>query len=182
MKTIAPVLWTVALLLVSACHPDASLPQAKVQDPSFTLPALDEELISLEDYRGQVVVIHFGASWCPFCRAEDPHLEALYQTYKERGVQVLVINVGESNTAAARWKQEAAFSFPMLLDRDGTVAARFAPPQAQPDLPRHEVMVASNLIVDQAGNVRFISLLDTRTFDAQLIELQACLDKVLAES
>ncbi len=175
-------------LLISACKPQPSSPpvvQASAppleQAPSFTLETLAGETLSLEDYRGQTVVIHFGTSWCPFCRAEDPHLEALYQAYKERGVQVLVINVEEDDVDATEWKEEASFYFPMLMDRDGAVAARYAPPDAQPDLPRPEVMVAANLVIDRMGQVRFMSLLDTQTFDAKLVALRARLDEVLAE-
>jgi peroxiredoxin len=169
------------LVLGSGCNADAPPSSTQFQAPSFALPSLENGTVALEDLRGNVIVVHFGASWCPFCRAEDPHLEALYQKYKDRGVMALVVNVGEPHAAAARWKDEAAFSFPMLLDRDGQVAARYAPPDAQPDLPRHEVMVASNLIIDRAGNVRFMSLLDTRTFDARLVALTARLEEVLNE-
>ena len=176
-----PILWCVILLtLLGACSSGSTAPATDFEAPSFTLTSLDNKTISLDDLRGQVVVIHFGASWCPFCRAEDPHLEALYQTYKDRGVQALVINVGEADSVAAHWKKEAGFSFPMLLDQDGSIAARYAPPNAQPDLPRHEVMIASNLIIDQRGDVRFMSLLDTRTFDARLVALTARLDEILA--
>ena len=149
--------------------------------PPITLISLENEPISLDQFRDQVLVIHFGTSWCPFCRAEDPHLEALYQEYKDVGVQVLVVNVGETDEKAAEWKEEAGFSFPMLMDRDGAISATYAPAEAQPDLPRHEVMIASNLIIDGNGMVRFMSLLDTNNFDAKLIALRAHLDEVLAE-
>ncbi len=150
--------------------------------PAFTLTSLDSLEISLEKLKGEVVVVHFGTSWCPFCRAEDPHLQALHELYQERGVTTLVVNVGENDEIATKWKKEAGFSFPMLMDRDGTVAARYAPIDAQPDLPRHEVMIASNLVIDRTGTVRFMSLLDTNNFDARLVALRATLDRILAES
>ncbi len=181
MNTKSSLLWVAALSLAGACGPQPEHTSADFDAPRFTLPSLKGDAVSLEDMRGQVVVIHFGASWCPFCRAEDPHLEALYQAYRDRGVAVLVVNVAEPDADAARWKTEAQFSFPMLLDRDGDVASRYAPLEAQPDLPRHEVMVASNLVIDRTGKVRFMSLLDTRTFDARLVALRARLDEVLAE-
>lgn len=149
--------------------------------PPFQLTSLENLNLTLDDYQGQVVVVHFGTSWCPFCRAEDPYLEALHQTYQDKDVQVLVINVGETDEAAIKWKREAGFSFPMLMDREGVVAAQYAPAEAQPDLPRHEVMIASNLVIDKAGRVRFMSLLDTNNFDAKLVALRNTLDAVLAE-
>lgn len=127
-------------------------------------------------------MVHFGTSWCPFCRAEDPHLQALHEQYKDRGVQTLVVNVGEDDAIASAWKKEAGFSFPMLMDREGNVTARYAPADVHPDLPRHEVMIASNLIIDRQGNVRFMSLLDTNNFDARLVALRSELDRILAGS
>ena len=169
------------MLVVAGCQASQSPHTTDFPAPTFQLASLDEETMSLDNLNGQTLVIHFGTSWCPFCRAEDPHLEALHQAYKDQGVQVLVINVGETDAVAAQWKKEAGFSFPMLMDRNGEVAARYAPPEAQPDLPRHEVMIASNLIIDRTGRVRFMSLLDTNSFDAKLTALKTELDKILNE-
>jgi hypothetical protein len=49
----------------------------------------------------------------------------------------------------------------------------------QPDLGRDEVMVASNLLIDREGRIRFFSLLDTAGFDARLVNLRAVLDALL---
>lgn len=170
------------VLALGACTPQPPPAASEIQAPAFTLEALEGEVMALDDLRGRVVVVHFGTSWCPFCRAEDPHLEALHRVYRERGVQTLVINVGESDADAAQWRDEAGFSFPMLMDRDGAVAASYAPPDAQPDLDRADVMVAANLIIDRTGRVRFMSLLDTQAFDAELVALRERLDEVLAEA
>ena len=166
---------------LSGCGSQDTPSLVQFEAPPIELVSLNDETISLDQFRGQVVVIHFGTSWCPFCRAEDPHLEALYQEYRDRGVQVLVVNVGETDEKAREWKEEAGFSFPMLMDRDGAISATYAPADAQPDLPRHEVMIASNLVIDGEGMVRFMSLLDTSNFDAKLIALRAQLNEVLAE-
>lgn len=163
----------------------ADTPQyARVGEPAppFTLPTLNGSTMSLSSCRGRILVLHFGASWCPFCRAEDPHLEALYQEYKDRGVDVIVIDVKEPEHLAIRWIKRANYSFPMLLDEDGAVAASYMPPGELPDLPRDEAMVASNLLIDRNGVVRFFSLLDTKAFDARLTKLRATLDELLKES
>ena len=181
MKTLYTILLVAALVLTTQGCTSATSSTTSFEAPAFTLNDLTNQPHALSDYRGQVVVIHFGTSWCPFCRAEDPHLEALHQAYKDRDVQVLVINVGEEDEKALQWKEEAGFSFPMLMDRDGAVSSRYAPEHAQPDLPRLEVMIAANLIIDRQGTVRFMSLLDTNNFDAKLIALRADLDAILSE-
>ena len=70
----------------------------------------------------------------------------------------------------------------MLLDSDGAVAASYAPAGVLPDLPRNQVPIAANLIVDAEGKIRFYSLLDTSSFDAKLVELKKRLDQLLTNT
>ena len=72
------------------------------------------------------------------------------------------------------------FTFPVLLDEDGSVSASYAPEGLLPDLPRDQVPIASNLIIDKEGKIQFYSLLDSRNFDAKLIALQKRLDGLLS--
>jgi hypothetical protein len=51
-----------------------------------------------------------------------------------------------------------------------------------PDLPRDQVPIASNLIIDKEGVIRFYSLLDSRNFDARLIALRKELDTLLSQA
>ncbi len=73
------------------------------------------------------------------------------------------------------------FTIPVLLDLNGEVATRYAPPGVAPVLPRDQVPIGSNLIIDRGGKIRFYSLLDTANFDTELIELKASLDAMLEE-
>ena len=92
-----------------------------------------------------------------------------------------MINVLEPKAKAARWRKALKWTIPVLLDLDGEVATRYAPPDMLPDLPRDQVPIASNLIIDRKGIIRFYSLLDTRTFDAKLVALKTRLDQLLKE-
>jgi len=60
-------------------------------------------------------------------------------------------------------------------------AASHPPPNTQPDLPRDEAMIASNLIIDKEGKIRFFSLLDSANFDAKLVHLTERLQALLSE-
>lgn len=91
----------------------------------------------------------------------------------------MVINVRESRARTARWAKALGYTFPVLLDLKGEVAARWSPPEALPDLPRDQVPIASNIIVDREGRIAFYTLLDTRTFDARLVALTARLEELL---
>ena len=104
----------------------------------------------------------------------------MQQTYGDRGVQALVIDVMETPDVAESWAKRHKFSFPVLLDPDGKATSPYAPPGAVPDLPRDQVPIASNLIIDGEGKIRFYTLLDSANFDARLVALRARLDDLLA--
>ena len=95
-------------------------------------------------------------------------------------MQALVIDVMEPEATAAAWAKKWAFPSPVLLDADGKVAESYAPPAALPDLPRNQVPIAANLIIDREGRIRFYTLLDSANFDARLVALRARLDELLA--
>lgn len=151
--------------------------------PGFKLPDLDGNLVNSQDYRGKYLVIHIATTWCPFCNAEAPYLQDLYESYLDRNVEVLIIDVKE-HEELVREKLQKKFSltFPVLLDSNGTVAASFAPADLLPDLARDEVMLASNIVIDPDGNIIFISLLDSRNFDARLEEVKKLLDENISSN
>ena len=71
--------------------------------------------------------------------------------------QVLIIDVKEpKELVQSKLQDKFNFSFPLLLDLDGAVAASFAPQGVLPDLARDEVMLASNLLIDPDGKIQFI--------------------------
>ncbi len=69
--------------------------------PDFPLKLFNGEDIKLSDYRGQVVLINFWASWCPPCRDEAPDLQALHLDYQSRGFKLLGVNMLESSRQKA---------------------------------------------------------------------------------
>ncbi|HKZ65818.1 MAG TPA: redoxin domain-containing protein [Chitinophagaceae bacterium] len=147
--------------------------------PSFALKAIDGKTYSLEQLRGKYLVIHFAATWCPFCNAEAPYLQELSKNYRDKGVEVFIVDVKEDKALVEKSFARFNFSFPVLLDEDGAISTKYAPEGVQPDLARHEVPLASNLIIDKQGKIRFYSLLNTTTFDAKLTKLKEKLDSLL---
>jgi cytochrome c biogenesis protein CcmG/thiol:disulfide interchange protein DsbE len=91
---------------------------------AFTLTTLDGKSVSLNDWRGKIVLVNFWATWCPPCRSEMPDIEAAYQTHRDNFV-VLAINQSESVDAAKRFADEFHLTFPILLDTTGSVGQQF---------------------------------------------------------
>ena len=73
-------------------------PQAQPA-PDFTLKDASGEDVSLSDYRGKVVILHFWATWCPYCKRLQPGLDALYKKYQQDGVELLGISFSEDADA-----------------------------------------------------------------------------------
>jgi peroxiredoxin len=151
-----------------------------VSAPAFTLESSDGNSVSSKSLLGRVLVIHIATTWCPYCNAEAPNLEILYNDYKEKGVEVLIIDVKESRELVnEKLKDKLNLTFPLLLDTDGSVAASFAPQDLLPELARDEIMLASNILIDRNGKIQFMSLLDTKNFDVELVDLKKKLDELL---
>jgi len=171
----------ITTLLSSALHAQ-SVEGAYIgmEAPAFTLNDLQGNEVNLDTYRGKYVVIHVAVTWCPFCNAEAPYLEQLYKDYYDRDVRVLIIDVKEpKELVQARLQDRFNFSFPVLLDTNGSVTISYAPKDVLPELSRDEVMLASNLLIDPNGTIQFISLLDSRNFDARLVDLKSKLNELL---
>jgi len=87
----------------------------------FALVTVDGTEVSLDDYRGQVVLINFWATWCPPCRAEIPEIEEVYQTRREDGLVVLGGNAQEPVRTVEPFVDTFDMSYPVLLDEAGEV-------------------------------------------------------------
>ena len=96
--------------------------------PDFTLDLLGGGEVTLSDLRGKPVVVNLWASWCPPCRAEMPAIEKVYRDYKDLGLVVLGVNTTnqDSEADAATFVREYGLTFPIPLDRDGSVSMRYS--------------------------------------------------------
>jgi thiol-disulfide isomerase/thioredoxin len=92
--------------------------------PALRLPDIDEVEHDLDNLKGRLVLVNFWATWCPPCRREMPSMERLYQRFKDRGLTVLAVDVGEdADTIFAFTGQlDPAPTFPLLLDLDSKAA------------------------------------------------------------
>lgn len=102
---------------VSAESPRGSADADVRAAPGFSLDKLGGGIINLADYKGKKpVVLDFWASWCPNCQRDMPHLNALYQTYKDK-VEVIGIDLQEDAATVQQFVASRGLDFPIALDQ-----------------------------------------------------------------
>lgn len=94
--------------------------------PPFSLSDLTGQTRRLpQDAAGSPVVIHFWATSCQFCLEEMPAIDSLYKISRKKGLQVYAVNVGDSREQAKEFTVRTPVSYPVLLDKDRSVAGKF---------------------------------------------------------
>lgn len=84
--------------------------------PTLVLRDINGRSFSLSDYKGQVVLLNFWATWCPPCRAEVPELVRWQKTYRGRGLQVLGVTYPPQQlTEVRRFVRRAKVNYPVGL-------------------------------------------------------------------
>ena len=113
--------------------------------PDFTLKSRSGENVKLSEYRGDVVMINFWASWCAPCRQEMPLLEDMYKKYSDLGFVLLGVNVEEDSSKANDLLRDVAVTFPVLFDNANEVTKLYK-----------VVAMPSTIIVDRDGKMRYL--------------------------
>jgi len=106
---------------------DQGFSPAKMEEaaPDLELVDLEGREVSLEDYRGEVVLVNNWATWCPPCRAEMPILEAYYQVHKDEGFVLIGIEAGEPADEVVEFVENYGISFPVWLDPESKAIIGF---------------------------------------------------------
>lgn len=95
------------------------------QAPTFALTLFDGKTIRLQDFRGKAVFLNFWASWCAPCRAEARTLETAWQSYKDRGVVFLGVDIQDKEEDARAFLQEFGITYLNGRDDSGKIAVNY---------------------------------------------------------
>jgi len=112
--------------------------------PSFSLPDLDGREISLENFKGKIILLDFWATWCTPCRMTMPVVEKLSKEYPDDMV-VLAVNMRESKKTVDEYVFEQAISSQILLDANGAVSEAYG-----------AYAIPMQFLIDRSGIVRHI--------------------------
>jgi thiol-disulfide isomerase/thioredoxin len=119
--------------------------RGQVKAPALRLPDLNGKPIDLRDFKGEVVLINFWATWCPPCREEMPSLWKLQNTFRGKPFRVVAVNMAESKSEVnAFLPQEMKRDFVVLMDREGSVLQGWKVP-----------VFPTTYIIDKRGRIRY---------------------------
>ncbi len=91
------------------------------QAPDWTLPNSNGENNTLsEEYTENIVLMDFWATWCGPCKAKMPHVQELYDTYKDRGLKVISVLSGDvgHEEEAAEYIEEHKYTFDLVFSNN----------------------------------------------------------------
>ena len=154
-KVLAEIIVTAVFFISSSVLADWQQPELShnltpvkksVVASDFELQNMDEENIKLSDYRGQVVLLNFWATWCPPCIREMPSMERLHQEIDAKNFKVIAINQMEEmdDVFAFTGQLEVDPTFEILFDETSKVSKDYA----VKGLP-------TTYLIDKQGNVRY---------------------------
>lgn len=151
--------WTVVGVIILAavfvlgwrlpgCAPPAApevAPKIGHLAPDFSLPTLGGQTVELSQLRDKWVLVNFWATWCRFCVAQQPYLQAAFE---EKGgeIELIGINLGESEKRV-RQHTTADITFTMALDTDQTIGAAYS--------IRY---LPTTFLIDEEGTIRGIKV------------------------
>jgi thiol-disulfide isomerase/thioredoxin len=112
--------------------------------PQFQLPSMAGKDVNLAQYKGQVVMINFWASWCGACRQAMPALNGLDEKYRRAGLVLLSINIDDETHRAEQMALGLKIRFPVLRDEQKVVSRLY-----QADT------MPLTVLIDREGMVRY---------------------------
>lgn len=113
--------------------------------PDFALKSDSGQNLRLSEFRGDVVMVNFWATWCGPCRQEMPLLDELYSRYGRVGFNLLGVNIDDDQSKAMDMITELGVSFPVLFDSRKEVSKLY-------DVDAMPVTV----LIDREGTVRYV--------------------------
>lgn len=110
--------------------------------PRFTATTLDGEKFNNESLKGKVVLLQFWATWCRYCRGEQAVVDSLDAEFKDKGLVILAVDVGESKKKVRKYLADSPRACRIVLTENTNLAAIFAA-QAYPVY----------VLIDREGNI-----------------------------
>jgi thiol-disulfide isomerase/thioredoxin len=124
----APLTRRAVLSAISCAGPVARLAawESNEKAPNFWAKSLDGERYTNTSIKGKVVLLQFWTTWCPVCRRDLSAVETIVEEFKDQGLIVLGIDVGEPKKKVLKYLEDSPRSCKIVLMEDTNLAAMFA--------------------------------------------------------
>ena len=133
-------------LVIVGCQKEV---QAGPTAPDFSLKDLSGQTVTLEQYRGKVVLLDFWATWCPPCRMTIPMLIKLQDKYRDDGLVILGVSIDDPQQITDKdlryFIKMTKINYPVL---------RFNQKVMQDYFAGENVAVPTMFVVDRNGKIR----------------------------
>jgi peroxiredoxin len=93
--------------------------------PDFALRTLEGQNLRLSEFRGEVVLVNFWATWCGACREQIASLQDLHAKYGKAGFVLLSVNLDDDTVRAIDMARRLKISYPVLMDERKEVAKQY---------------------------------------------------------
>jgi peroxiredoxin len=111
--------------------------------PEIVLPDLQGKEVRLSDFRRNIVLLNFWATWCKPCKEEMPAMQASYNKLRDEGFVVLAVNELEDTEKVAEHIRTHGHTFPVVMDHNNRVANQYG-----------VVGLPASFLIDRQGIVR----------------------------
>lgn len=118
--------YTLTVLLIGVACTSAAGLNDREPAPRFFAKTMEGEKFSNDSVKGRVVLLEFWATWCKYCRAEEPIVDALDHEFASKGLLVLAVDVGETKKKVKKYLEDSPRGCKIVLTDDTNLAAMYA--------------------------------------------------------
>ena len=131
-----------------------------IGNPAVAIKAAtsDGKEITLDKYRGKVLLLDFWASWCGPCRQEMPNVKKTYNEFHDKGFEILGISLDDNNAKFRSYVDEQKMPWPQIFDGKGW-NSEVGKLYAVNSIP-------ATFLLDRAGKIRYRDLRGNDLYEA----------------
>lgn len=151
-------IWTAVIGLLAVLgwgliNDNQSRPEPGQPAPEFAMTFFNghewqnRPVADLKDFRGQIVVLNFWASWCVACQEEQVLLENTWKQYRDQGVVFLGITYSDVEPNAIQWLQDYQVTYPNAPDLGTAISADY-----------EITAVPETFFIGRDGKIKFVQI------------------------